>query len=127
MPHVQAMETARPDIHELLRVGLALLPVARLDLHRRFPPRHRVLGNFGPTVGFRLPSTAMRSATRFAVALQRAGYRTAMMGKYLNGYLQVAGQLADGAVTEVPPATSRPGWNEWDVAGWGYRASSTTR
>ncbi len=35
-----------------------------------------------------------------------------MMGKYLNGYLQSA--LA-GPRTYVPP-----GWNEWDVAGWGY-------
>jgi arylsulfatase A-like enzyme len=50
----------------------------------------------------------------FNLALQRAGYRTAMMGKYLNGYLQ-------GPQPSPVPATSvPPGWNEWDVAGWGY-------
>ena len=42
----------------------------------------------------------------FALALHDAGYRTAMMGKYLNQY-----QPAD----PVPP-----GWDEWDVAGNGY-------
>ena len=44
----------------------------------------------------------------FAVALQAAGYQTAMMGKYLNGYRP----LKDGVA---------PGWSEWDVAGLGYR------
>jgi arylsulfatase A-like enzyme len=40
------------------------------------------------------------------VALQKSGYQTALMGKYLNGYFPVDG---------VPP-----GWNEWDVVGNGY-------
>lgn len=43
----------------------------------------------------------------YATTLQQAGYRTAMMGKYLNGY--------DPKTNGVPP-----GWNEWDVAGNGY-------
>ena len=43
----------------------------------------------------------------YATSLRQAGYRTAMMGKYLNGYTP----KSDG----VPP-----GWNEWDVAGNGY-------
>jgi arylsulfatase A-like enzyme len=50
----------------------------------------------------------------FNVALQAAGYRTAMMGKYLNGYLQ-GPERSPIADTAIPP-----GWNEWDVAGWGY-------
>ena len=44
----------------------------------------------------------------FATWLSAAGYRTAMLGKYLNGY-QPAGD---------PPA---PGWTLWAVAGNGYR------
>ena len=47
------------------------------------------------------------------MALQRAGYRTALMGKYLNGYLE-SGQSA------VPRTYVPPGWNQWDVAGFGY-------
>ena len=40
-------------------------------------------------------------------ALRPLGYRTAMMGKYLNGYLP--------KTRHVPP-----GWTTWDVAGNGY-------
>src|SRR5258708_12978975 len=36
------------------------------------------------------------------------GYRTAMLGKYLNGYQPQRNRAA-------------PGWSEWDVAGNGYR------
>ncbi len=50
----------------------------------------------------------------FNLALQRAGYETAMMGKYLNGY------LLGPARSPVPDNYVPPGWNEWDVAGWGY-------
>jgi N-acetylglucosamine-6-sulfatase len=43
----------------------------------------------------------------FARSLQRRGYDTALMGKFLNGY-----QPADG-----PPG---PGWTHWSTAGNGY-------
>jgi arylsulfatase A-like enzyme len=43
----------------------------------------------------------------FATALATAGYRTAMMGKYLNGYKPQTN----------PP---EPGWSLWEVAGNGY-------
>ncbi|HEY0680489.1 MAG TPA: sulfatase [Chitinophagaceae bacterium] len=44
----------------------------------------------------------------FSVALQNAGYKTAMMGKFLNGYLPRKHQA---------PA----GWTDWFVGGGGYR------
>ena len=42
-----------------------------------------------------------------------------MMGKYLNGYAQTAGHVADGAATDVPASYVPPGWNEWDCRGLG--------
>jgi arylsulfatase A-like enzyme len=44
----------------------------------------------------------------FCVALQHGGYKTAMMGKFLNGYLPRKHQ----------PVT---GWTDWFVSGAGYR------
>ena len=40
MPHVLAMEQQGLSFSELLRLGFAVLPLARLDLHRQLPARH---------------------------------------------------------------------------------------
>lgn len=50
----------------------------------------------------------------FATALQGAGYRTALMGKYLNGYAPRA--RLGGDRPYVPP-----GWSQWVSTGDGYR------
>src|SRR5207302_4407368 len=52
-------------------------------------------------------------ATTFATTLRGAGYRTALMGKYLNNY--GPRKTLGGPEPYVPP-----GWSEWDVAGGGY-------
>lgn len=60
---------------------------------------------------------------QFSVALQRSGYTTGFVGKYLNGY--EAGTAPDG--TRTPPAKV-DGWTEWNAIlgggynGWGYRS-----
>ena len=58
----------------------------------------------------------------FPLAMQRAGYATALMGKFLNGYLESSGHghVSDGEVTNVPARYVPPGFTDWDVAGWGY-------
>ena len=65
MPHVQQLQRAGHDVHELLRHRLAVLPVARVDLHRPVPARH---GRSSPTVamtaGSRSSTRAARRATR---------------------------------------------------------------
>ena len=66
-----------------------MLPVARVDLHGPLPPQHpRVRPTPGRTGGFGVFHRRGEENHTFAIALQRAGYLTAMMGKYLNGYLQ---------------------------------------
>ena len=47
----------------------------------------------------------------FAIALHKGGYKTAMMGKYLNDYLPWK---------PSPTPYQSWGWDEWDVAGDGY-------
>jgi arylsulfatase A-like enzyme len=63
---------------------------------------HRVLTNFPPDGGFEKFDQLGHEDKSLAVALHAAGYRTALFGKYLNGY-------PNGKdLTWVPP-----GWDEW--------------
>jgi len=59
---------------------------------------HRVLGNQAPSGGFGR-FQALHGNNNLAVWLQRAGYYTALIGKYLNGYV-------------FRPLVPR-GWSEW--------------
>ncbi|MFD9890383.1 sulfatase [Amycolatopsis sp. NPDC059027] len=79
----------------------------------KFPHDTGVVTNGGSDGGFDVFHKRGNEKATSAVALQAAGYRTGMMGKYLNGY-NPRGKV-DGQENYVPP-----GWDEWDVAGNGY-------
>jgi N-acetylglucosamine-6-sulfatase len=67
----------------------------------QYAHNHGVLGNMPPSGGFSR-FEALHGDNNLAVWLQRAGYYTAMIGKYLNGY------------ANQPPMP--PGWSEWHAA-----------
>jgi arylsulfatase A-like enzyme len=67
----------------------------------QYAHNHGVLGNKAPIGGF----DKLDHSNTLAVWLQRSGYFTAMIGKYLNGYGEKPG------THKVIP----PGWNEWFV------------
>lgn len=79
----------------------------------RFPHDTGVYTNGGKDGGFHYFHNHGEEATTFATALQAKGYRTAMMGKYLNEYQPT---FTDGGTEPYVPV----GWDEWDVAGGGY-------
>jgi N-acetylglucosamine-6-sulfatase len=62
---------------------------------------HHVTDNKPPEGGFVKFASEGREKDSIAVSLQGAGYRTALFGKYLNGY-------PSDDLTYVPP-----GWDEW--------------
>ena len=101
-----------PEISSLLRDGGASFENASVSYPICCPSRatmltgeyahnHEVRGNKRPVGGFEKFREEGNEESSIAARLQENGYRTALIGKYLNGYGQ-------GDQTYVPP-----GWDEW--------------
>ena len=84
----------------------------------RYSHNHRVLTNSRPLGGVH----AFNDASTLATWLQRAGYRTGLVGKYLNNY----GSNVDSSTPVDDVGYIPPGWNDWqalhDDAGDGVRS-----
>jgi N-acetylglucosamine-6-sulfatase len=120
MPHVKAMERHGLSFSDYFVSDSLCCPSRASIFTGQFPHDTHVFGNFGPEAGFHTFYRRHEELHTFAVALQRAGYLTAMMGKYLNGYMERRGHIADGSTSDLPANYVPPGWSEWDVAGLGY-------
>jgi arylsulfatase A-like enzyme len=117
MPHVLAMQHAGLTFNDYFVADSLCCPSRASIFTGNLPHDTGIVDNFGPHGGF--PEFYRRGEAKhtFAIALQRSGYLTAMMGKYLNGYMN----SPDGTHTpKIPSTYVPPGWSEWDAAGWGY-------
>jgi N-acetylglucosamine-6-sulfatase len=72
-----------------------------------FPHDTKVVRNLPPDGGFQKFQSEGLDKKTFAVALQSAGYKTSMLGKYLNGY---------GDPLNTTTAPTPPGWSDWHVS-----------
>jgi N-acetylglucosamine-6-sulfatase len=115
MPQVQAMEQRGLTFQDYFVSDSLCCPSRSSIFTGNFPHDTHVFSNVGSEGGFHVFHRRGEEQQTFAVALKRAGYQTAMMGKYLNGYLDGPGTPLDVPQTYVPP-----GWSEWDVAGQAY-------
>ena len=106
MPNVLALEQAGTTMSRYYVVDSLCCPSRSAIFTGEYPHDDGVFTNAGNDGGYYAFNSHGDQQKSFALALHAAGYRTAMMGKYLNQY-----QPAD----PVPP-----GWDEWDVAGNGY-------
>ena len=121
MPHVLAMERHGLTFRNYFVSDSLCCPSRASIFTGDFPHNTHVLSNAGPQGGFRGFYARGEQWRTFAIALQRAGYLTAMMGKWLNGYLETRSSLHEAtSAAGVPLNYVSPGWNEWSVAGWGY-------
>ena len=113
MPHVLALEKSGTTFSNYTVTDSLCCP-SRSSIFAGKPPHDTgVFTNSAPDGGFDVFHGRGEENDTFATALQKAGYRTAMMGKYLNGYKPA--KTLGGSQPYVPP-----GWTEWDVAGNGY-------
>jgi N-acetylglucosamine-6-sulfatase len=106
MPHVLALQKAGMTFSHYYVVDSLCCPSRSAIFTGEYPHDDGVFTNTGSDGGYASYNAHGDEAKSFAVALQKSGYRTAMMGKYLNGY--------------DPSDPVPPGWDVWDVAGNGY-------
>src|SRR6202035_5260229 len=105
MPRVKALLADQGTTFSHFFVPLSLCCPSRASLLLgQYPHNHQIYTDYPPDGGFQKFRDMGYEPVTVAAALQAAGYRTAMAGKYLNGYPDAADP------TYVPP-----GWNEWHV------------
>ena len=107
MPHVLKMERNGATFTNYFVTDSLCCPSRSSIFTGEFPHNTGVFRNFEPDGGYGGFNAHGNEPNTFAVALQRIGYKTAMLGKYLNGY-------------EPTRNGAAMGWNEWDVGGLGY-------
>jgi len=110
MPHVERLEARGTTFTNYFVTDSLCCPSRASTFTGRYPHNTGVYTNGGADGGFSLFQRRGEEANTFATRLQDRGYRTALMGKYLNGYSPLA--LVDGRPRYVPQ-----GWGNWDVAG----------
>ena len=108
MPHVKKLQRHGTTFSRYEVTDSLCCPSRASIFTGRFPHDTGVFTNGGSDGGFQLFHDTGQESSTFGTDLQARGYRTAMMGKYLNGYQPDSGF--------VPP-----GWNRWVVAGNGYK------
>ncbi|GAB7044068.1 hypothetical protein JCM9533A_79190 [Catenuloplanes niger JCM 9533] len=107
MPQVRKLAAEGVSFTDYVVTDSLCCPSRASILTGKFPHNTGVFTNAGPDGGFAVFRRRGNEENTFATGLRAAGYRTAMFGKYLNGY--------DPASGHVPP-----GWDEWAVAGNAY-------
>ena len=107
MPHVLAMQKNGVTFSHYFVTDSLCCPSRSSIFTGRYPHDTGVFKNVGNDGGYLIFRSRGNEQSTFAVALSAAGYRTAFLGKYLNGY-------------EPAQHSAGPGWTHWNVAGNGY-------
>jgi arylsulfatase A-like enzyme len=107
MPHVKDMAKRGVTFSNYFVSDSLCCPSRSSIFTGRFPHDTQVFTNTGVDGGYHVFRSREEDKDTFATTLQAAGYRTALMGKYLNGYLPKY---------RVVPA----GWDTWAVGGNAY-------
>jgi arylsulfatase A-like enzyme len=113
MPQVQQLQREGMTFDRYVVTDSLCCPSRASIFTGRYPHSTGVLKNMGDDGGFDAFHGYEEQST-FATALQRSGYRTALFGKYLNGYFPFT--RTDYERPFVPP-----GWSAWAVGGQAYR------
>jgi arylsulfatase A-like enzyme len=108
MPNLKAMQKEGVTFNNYYVSNSLCCPSRSSIFTGMLPHNTHVETNTPPNGGYEAYMKHGNAEESFSSALQNAGYKTAMMGKFLNGYLP----------RKHEPL---PGWSDWFVAGNGYR------
>src|SRR3954447_10520542 len=113
-PHIVALQRRGVTFDHAFVSNSLCCPSRATILTGDFPHDTGVLSNTAPLGGYARFRARRLAQRTFAVALQREGYATSLLGKYLNVY----GDAFMSGLTAPKP----PGWSDWHVANrTGYR------
>jgi N-acetylglucosamine-6-sulfatase len=107
MPHVLEMQKHGVTFVNYFVTDSLCCPSRASIFTGRYPHNTGIFSNRGADGGYAAFRKRGLEQTTLATALSAGGFRTAMMGKYLNGYTPGRHPVA-------------PGWASWAVAGDGY-------
>jgi N-acetylglucosamine-6-sulfatase len=113
MPHVREMQASGVTFSRFFVSDSLCCPSRATIFTGKYPHNTGVYTNGGRDGGFFAFHNYGLEEETFATRLKAAGYTTALMGKYLNGYTPTLS--VDGETLYIPP-----GWDEWAVGGKGY-------
>jgi arylsulfatase A-like enzyme len=107
MPQVRKLAAQGTSFSDYTVTDSLCCPSRASLLTGRYPHNTGVFTNTGPDGGFATFRRLGNEKSTFATDLRAAGYRTAFLGKYINGYFP--------ATRHVPP-----GWTTWAAGGNAY-------
>jgi N-acetylglucosamine-6-sulfatase len=115
MPNVRRLQQRGTSFSNYFVTDSLCCPSRASILTGQYPHNTGIFRNTGPDGGFIAFHDFGLEHGTYATSLQGVGYRTALMGKYLNQYSPSRIRTALGG-PYVPP-----GWTDWTVAGNGYQ------
>jgi arylsulfatase A-like enzyme len=126
MPNVRRLAARGTTFSNYFVTDSLCCPSRASILTGMYPHDTGIFRNTGPDGGFVAFHARGLEQDTYATNLQSVGYRTALMGKYLNQYTPSRIRTPLGG-PYVPP-----GWTDWTVAGngyqgFGYRLARTVR
>ncbi|HEX5145898.1 MAG TPA: sulfatase [Conexibacter sp.] len=126
MPNVRRLQQRGTSFSNYFVTDSLCCPSRASILTGQYPHDTGIFRNTGADGGFLAFHADGLEQDTYATNLQGVGYRTALMGKYLNQYSPSRIRTALGG-PYVPP-----GWSDWTVAGngyqgFGYRLARTVR
>ena len=106
-PHIVALEHRGDTFNHYFVSDSLCCPSRSTIFTGLFPHDTKVVANLGQDGGYEKFQSEHLDRRTFALALHRDGYRTSMLGKYLNNYGD-PNVIANGPIP--------PGWSDWHVS-----------